>query len=130
MNAQEFSEVAGLLTSMGGVHPQGRGRSAISRYYYAAFLEARDRLAKDRNFNFKKNEAHQNVQRCFSWSDEKPLIVVGRLLEDLKKLRERADYDLANDVDPTTTGEAKRMCEDIQKSLATADLKGCKDLKS
>lgn len=113
---------------MGGPHPQGRGRSAISRYYYAAFLEARDRLSKDRNFNFKKHESHQRVYRCFAFSDEKPLKVIGRLLEDLKKLRERADYDLGKDLDQTATNEAKRMCEDIQATLITADLKCCKDL--
>lgn len=127
MTPEEFAHTAGVLTAMGGPYPQGRGRSAVSRYYYAAFLEAKDRLSRDRSFKFKKHGSHENVSRCFRFSDETPLILIGRLLEDLKKLRVEADYDLVKDLDVADTAEAKRMCEDIQAALAAADLTGCKD---
>ncbi len=127
MNPAEFSEVAGLLSSMTVPPQDGRLRSAVSRYYYAAFLEARDQLKTKRTIEFKKHELHENVKRAFAWSDDKALKLVGRLLEDLKKLREKADYDITGTMDVTATNEAKRICTDIQQTLNLADVRLCKD---
>ena len=127
MNPAEFSEVANLVAGLGGPFPDGRGRTAVSRYYYAAFLEARDRL-EVRGLHFmRKHDVHQCVQRAFAWADPKDLKKIGRLLEDLKKLREQADYDVAGGLDSANVSEAKRICSDVQASLATADLSPCKD---
>jgi hypothetical protein len=99
----------------------------VSRYYYAAFLVARDQLKAQRALEFKKYEAHENVKRAFAWADDKALKLIGRLLEDLKKLREHADYDTAGALDSTAVTEAGRLCGDIQRGVATANIKECKD---
>jgi len=126
---QEFSGVADLLVGLPQALEEGRKRTAISRYYYAAFLESRDRLKDARGWVFKKREAHEKVRRAFEWADpnEKQLRLAGRLLKHLKDLREDADYDIDVALDTTSLGEAKKMCAEIQGVVATADLTKCRD---
>jgi uncharacterized protein (UPF0332 family) len=126
MKAEEFQGVAEFLLA-GGPNEEGRQRSAISRFYYAAFLEARDRLKEVKGLSFKKNEAHQNVRRAFEWSDAVPLRTVGRLLEDLKKLREGADYDIAAALDQEHIKEAQSIASEVRTTVSTADLTACVD---
>jgi hypothetical protein len=123
----EFYDVATLIQALDAPHPEGRTRSAVSRYYYAAFLEARDQLVSTAKMVFKKNEVHTDVQRAFAWSDDKGLRLIGRLLEDLKKARLQADYDLTAASDPAAAAEAKNMCNQIQERLKTEDITKCKD---
>ncbi len=124
MNPKEFSQVADVMRALSGPFPEGRERSAISRYYYAVFLEARERLFAERGWKFKPHEAHENVKRCFSFSNERELLLIGSLLGDLKKLRVEADYDLAKR-DPQAGNEAKRIQDDIEEALAKADFSKC-----
>jgi uncharacterized protein (UPF0332 family) len=117
----EFDQVAALLRSSSGATVEGRERSAISRYYYSAFLEARTKLREKRNFSFRKHEAHEFVKRAFAYSDDKRLKKVGKLLEDLKKLREQADYSIDAPHDPVITGEAETISRRIRTELAAED---------
>ena len=121
MRALEFFEVANLLED-GQQPPEGCQRSAVSRYYYSAFLEARDQLSLKRNFSFKKRDAHQLVLRALGWSDDTSLRTAGRLLEDLKKLREKADYDTAVVHAQDDVSEAASMASDIRRTVDENDL--------
>lgn len=126
MNPSEFLDVAKLISGPSGLYPLGRQRSAISRAYYAAFLDARDRLNGLAKFSIPKKSAHDAVWRAFAFSDE-PLKTVGRLLQDLKKMREVADYEMTRDDIQNEVAEALRISRDIQVALASADLSGVAD---
>jgi hypothetical protein len=67
---------------------------------------------------FKTHESHENVKRSYYWADLTRVKKVGRLLEDLKKLRIVADYDLESTADPDAAGEAEALCREICSDLA------------
>jgi len=121
MKPIEYFEVASLLRASTGATLEGRERSAISRYYYAAFLDARDRLKEKRGFTFRKHETHDFVKRAYAFSDVPRVKKLGRMLEDLKKLREIADYSIDASQDPVAAGEAELMSQTIQSELAAPD---------
>ena len=127
MIPREFFDIAKLLSGPSGPMPQGRQRSAISRCYYAAFLDARERLKAVPHITIPKKGAHDIVWKALSWADAPPLKSIGRLLQDLKKMREGADYDLLPDVSDEAVREAIRISEEIQQALATADMTRCVD---
>jgi hypothetical protein len=118
MRPGEFFDVAEALRALTTAPTEGCGRSAVSRYYYAAFLDARDRLRERRGLTFKSNEAHENVKKAYYWADPKPVKKVGRLLEELKKLRIMADYDLESSHDSVSVEEAQALSREICSDLA------------
>ena len=118
MKPVQFFDVAEQLSGMNGAAAEGFGRSAVSRYYYAAFLEARDQLVDQRGLSFKTHESHENVKKAYYWADPTRVKKVGRLLEDLKKLLVSADYDLNRAFDPVAVGEAQTLSRHIRDELA------------
>jgi uncharacterized protein (UPF0332 family) len=126
VKASEFSEVANLLIGIGGVLREGRERSAVSRYYYAAFLEARDKLSAARGASFRR-EAHEKVRRAYAWAEDTQLRRLGQYLEQLKKLREEADYDIAQPADSLAAQEARSLYEAFVKGIGSADVRRCRD---
>jgi uncharacterized protein (UPF0332 family) len=101
-------------------------RSAISRYYYAAFLCAR-RFARDvcGVTTFDKNRIHQQVLSIIGsrdnpqvWLDKK---AVSDNFRELKNLRLNSDYDIdlnTRDFDfDAEIGRAKRLSEEIIRVL-------------
>jgi uncharacterized protein (UPF0332 family) len=77
---------------------EGEWRSAVSRAYYAAFHEAR-RLLRDLGFQAPRgDQAHAFLWLRLSNCGEPQLIRVGMDLNDLRRDRNRADYDLAQNV--------------------------------
>jgi len=124
----DYFELARLLSGQDGPFPNGRQRSAISRAYYSAYLEARDRMIESAEFEIPKKGAHEKVWQALLYAEE-PLKTTGRLLKDLKKFREAADYDTHDDSILADTAEALRIAEQIRTRLATADLSKCVDPK-
>lgn len=126
MQPSEFLALAQLLSGPDGPHPQGRHRSAVSRSYYCAFLEVRERLATVPHVAIPRKNAHDAVWKALAWAAP-PLKSAGHLLKDLKRLRERADYDLQPDLDHADVLEAIRMAVDIRRTLESADMSRCVD---
>lgn len=127
MKPAEFSEVGQFLLKPHESCAEGRGRSAVSRFYYAAFLAARDELKERRGWEFGARTAHDAVMKAFRYSDDSVLQLVGRALGDLKKLRVRADYRIGEGFDPDDAREAQDFCESVQRHLPGADLRMCYD---
>ena len=127
MNAVEFLDFARLIGGPDGPYPQGRKRSAISRSYYAAFLEARDLLFSKAPFTLPKKPKHEQIWRAYLFADPSDLKEIGRLLEDLKKMREAADYVLPEDVSDVDVKEADALSDRIRTALLTADVTQCWD---
>jgi hypothetical protein len=70
-------------------------RTAISRSYYAPFLIAKRDLGP--HFFFEKGaKAHEQVQQLFLSCGGPPLKAIGRKLDELRAVRNDADYDLAD----------------------------------
>jgi len=125
MLASEFLELARTLSG-GGPYESARLRSAISRSYYAAFLNARDHLleAVGKRARVKVRGAHDKVWKAYQWA-EGDLKVIGLALEALKGMREDADYELTHDPDNTSVLEAISISEKIQAQLPNVDASNC-----
>jgi hypothetical protein len=125
MEAVEFLDLAEILGSEGGPFPEARHRTAISRSYYAALLAARDKLADERGWVFRARETHEFVRRAYAFADPTRHKLIGRLLADLKKLREQADYENRNPLGDVT--EAISLSKQVCTELSDADAGDCVD---
>ncbi len=104
-------------------------RSAISRAYYGAFNEARQRLELRTRTRFSEGpEAHKEVQHKLAEGDER----LQRIAETLRRLRlerNRADYRDYMDRDigglsawtDGLVGEAWNAYSDIEEALGASD---------
>lgn len=100
-------------------------RTAISRAYYAAFLLAR--MFLEPHFGFEKGaKAHEQVQRAFANCSTIALREIARKLDDLRDIRNEADYDLASEhVDSWNNArleEAKsaRLIKELKEAFAVS----------
>lgn len=126
MNAGEFLEVAKLIGGPGGPYPEGRHRTAVSRAYYCAFLDARERVRLVPHVRFQKNNSHDVVWKALTYGKE-PLKAIGRSLRDLKAMREKADYDISASLAEDDAAEAIQLAVEIVSKLSTADMSACGD---
>ena len=70
-------------------------RSAISRAYYAAFLEARELIGKRMGFRVDRGgNEHKYLQRLLLNCSVEEGQEVGELLKNLQQSRKEADYDM------------------------------------
>jgi uncharacterized protein (UPF0332 family) len=91
MNPRDFLEVADELAA--GTR-EAEWRSAVSRAYYAAFHQTRNVL---RQFGFSipvANQAHAYLWLRLANSGQPDLKQAGADLNNLRSMRNRADYDL------------------------------------
>ena len=92
MNPERFQALASRLLHREGKEPESC-RTAISRCYYAAFHVAKELL--DPHFTFPPDAtAHKLVRRLLSYADDDEVRRVGRELDNLRELRNDADYRL------------------------------------
>ena len=68
-------------------------RTAISRSYYGAFGVARRLLEPHIRFSTKDGSSHKEVQRAFSNCQSAMFKEMGRKLDELRIIRNDADYD-------------------------------------
>ncbi|VXD11344.1 conserved hypothetical protein [Planktothrix serta PCC 8927] len=69
-------------------------RSSISRSYYGLFLIARQVMESEGFICLRGSEAHKQVQDHFLNSDDNNYQLVGTELQDLRRQRNKADYNL------------------------------------
>ena len=88
---KDFEKIANLLEKQSRTLPTAQRevaiRRAISTIYYGTFWELRNRL-RNRGFKLRESQPHSLILRIF----EKFFPNAYPLLEELKKLRELADY--------------------------------------
>ncbi len=88
---KDFEKIANLLEEQSRTLPDAQRevaiRRAISTIYYGTFWELRNRLRK-RGFKLRESQPHSLILRIF----EKFFPNAYPLIEELKKLRELADY--------------------------------------
>ncbi len=91
MRGRAFLETARTLAAR---DKEADWRSAASRAYYALFHEARAALIRWGFAVVKDGSAHAFVRIRFIFADDEDLKVVGRTMENLSRLRNRADYEI------------------------------------
>ena len=85
-----YLEVAEHLVARDG---EGYWRSAVSRAYYAVFCATRDALEERRGVRFPQTgDAHGEVVRALRGDRATSVSDMGRGLDRLRRLRNRADY--------------------------------------
>ena len=91
----DFSEYHDVGDYLALIKKEANIRSGISRYYYSGFGIARMYLIYDMNeYEFiNRNDIHQRVCKRLMDSDDDTEASVGEKLDDLRQLRNEADYD-------------------------------------
>jgi uncharacterized protein (UPF0332 family) len=85
-------ELAERLAAIGA---EAEGRAAVSRAYYGAFHHAKSLLEDGCGVKLpNSHEAHKKVCFCFGASKNNGLKSIADRLENLRRERNRADYDL------------------------------------
>src|SRR4051812_17673884 len=94
-NWTEYLTLAQTLAQQapGSPTPEALLRSAISRAYYAAFIQARNRLRDVERRPVPRRDVHEYVIRQFTNSRDYKRQKVGKNLVRLREHRTRADYD-------------------------------------
>jgi uncharacterized protein (UPF0332 family) len=91
----EYLTLARELTEPSPTHTsqESRLRSAISRAYYAAFIQARNHLRDKEGIRISSVQSHQFVIKRFLHSPDGRRKRVGHDLYILREDRNKADYD-------------------------------------
>jgi uncharacterized protein (UPF0332 family) len=120
MQPQSFLDLAERLIAS-EKNPAGF-RSAISRAYYGAFLQAEDFLRR-MNVFLAKDKKHQEIVQILADTGDADVNEASSMLGDLRDERNRADYKM-DDKDAEIEAHAQQ-CVDNAKDLV-AKLNGCR----
>jgi hypothetical protein len=88
-------------------------RSVVSRGYYAAFLSARD-VAGTRSAG---ENVHNATVNYFLGKTDAKALGIGNRLRNLRRIRNRADYDLSPACVARDAGEALKLSQQILVAL-------------
>jgi hypothetical protein len=116
MKGREFLKLA--HENMAGADEVHR-RGAVGRAYYAVMLECRVALSRWSIPMPRRENVHTFVRLRFSYAVNADLRNIGRVLERVGQLRNRADYDLANLSEFASDAVATNA---LQKVAAAIDL--------
>jgi uncharacterized protein (UPF0332 family) len=115
-----FRDYLTLAQTLAGGTTEAEWRSATSRAYYAAFHVARS-LMVALGFRVPHAEkAHSHLWMRLSNASAADVIEAGRWLEDLRRERNRADYDEHRTVSQTGAVQNVQFAEDIVNALDAA----------
>ncbi len=117
MNFRDFLSLADTLAKGA---TEAEWRSACSRGYYAAFHVAR-RLLLDLGFQVPQaDRAHSHLWLRLSNAGALEVQKAGRRLNDLRRERNRADYEDRHPITATMAAQNVRFVEDIIQALDAA----------
>lgn len=118
MNGRAFLDVAGeLVRSVSEAH----WRTATGRAYYGLLLECRDALER---WGFKtppRDQVHAYVRLRFIYCPDADMQEIGQRLEELGKLRNRADYQLGPHRDFASPAVANLAVQKARQALSWLD---------
>jgi uncharacterized protein (UPF0332 family) len=96
-------------------------RTAVSRAYYALFLEFRDALLRWGFSIPPRANVHTHVRLRLTYSTDASLSTIGQGLDHLCQLRNRADYDLSRLPSFVSAYKAQLAIDDVNDFLAELD---------
>ncbi len=89
-------------------------RTGISRAYYGVFCIARNRKGLK---NDKSGKVHRNVINSYKTSNDKNEKYIGKILDDLRRQRNDADYDEDKEIGIDLTERVLLKTKEILKKL-------------
>ncbi len=118
-----WSEYLGLAQQLAGkakisATQESRLRSAISRSYYAAFIQARNYLRDEEGIVIPNKNTHQYVINQFNNSSELNRKKIAQQLKRLRDYRNQADYDDTFQDLPVITKRSLKLAAQIIGKLA------------
>jgi uncharacterized protein (UPF0332 family) len=114
MTGRDFLSTARRLAGGGD---ESDWRSAVSRAYYAAFHVARDLLTGLRFQPPRADRAHDYLYRRLNNCGVRQVVDAATLLTDLRRRRNRADYDLRPPCSVSDAADAVLDAEQIVQAL-------------
>ena len=122
MDGKLFLGTARLLRSNG--RDEAAYRSAVSRAYYACFLEARrvtfdncdQEVRRKAGIRTERSILHESLQRYLKHSSDSQIQQLGQDLAGLRGNRLNADYGMSRSLTPDDAGDA---VDEAQAFLAT-----------
>jgi len=118
MNGRQFLDLAREVIA-GATELHWRG--AAIHAYYALFLECRDAQIRWGFTTPQRHNAHAPVRLRFLYSTEADLKQMGRILENLGRLRNLASYDLTTRTEFLSDHDATLAIQDADDMLALLD---------
>ena len=109
-NPVEYYYLASWLFNQHGINDEARTRAVISKSYYGAFLEARDKAG----ITDKSGDVHQKVYRHYS---EIGKIALANRLDTLRVKRNEADYNTILTKTSRDSGNALALSKKILGDL-------------
>ncbi len=118
-----WSEYLGLAQQLAGkanisATQESRLRSAISRSYYGAFIQARNYLRDKESLPIPSQNTHQYVIDRFKNSNDPERTSIGIGLQRLRYRRNRADYEDTFNNLPVITKKSLKLAAQIIGKLA------------
>jgi uncharacterized protein (UPF0332 family) len=104
-----FVKIASEILSCTQADPESAARTAAGRFYYGAFLQARDAA----NIKNTSGSVHDSVIQAYAAKNSK----LSNQLNELRKLRNAADYQINAPFPPINA----RRCQTLAKKIL-ADL--------
>jgi hypothetical protein len=118
MDGRAFLAIAGQLLAGG---TEAHWRSAAGRAYYALLLEGREALRRWGFGSPPRHQVHAFVRLRFGNTPDRDLQLIGKSLERLGSLRNRADYELVPSTWFVTAIKARQAISDATGALALLD---------
>ncbi len=118
MDGRAFLRVAGELA---GGPTETHWRAAAGRACYALMLECRDALSRW-GFPARKQNGHSFVRLCFTYTNDADVKHIGRALDMAVRMRNLADYQLANSGLFATDYESLQLVADCRTAIALFDV--------
>jgi len=118
MNGRAFLDVAQELLRG---RTEAHWRAAAGRAYYALLLESRDTLERWGFTAPPRDQVHTFVRFRFIYAPDNDMQTIGRALEDLARLRNRADYQLNPSRPFANPVAADQAVQQARQALARLD---------
>ena len=123
MDGRKFLDVARELLS--GT-TEAHWRSAAGRAYYSVILEAKSALDRWGIILQRRDPIHAAVRLRLTYVQDADLQLVGKALDDLVRLRNKADYDLTSPgpfANSSTAATAITQADAARLAVAVADIR-------
>lgn len=112
-NPVDFYHLAGWLYAQQNPHDEARARAIISKAYYGAFLEARNKAG----ITDKSSGVHKKVHDYYFNTGR---LALANRLDDSRIKRNDADYDTALTITSMDSGKALKRARKILEELGIA----------
>ena len=114
-NPRKFLDLGKSLLADPQYDKDTKGRTAMGRFYYAAFLVALKKMERDGMAIRDNSKIHQEV--IFAYMDN-GFTDIGGKLDQLREMRVKADYDMMSEI---ALNECRRYAQLSERTIQLID---------